>query len=117
MNNLVHKLQDSYSEETCHHSYRNLWSPEHPEIGHCAVASLMLAKYCGYAIYKVKVGRRTHYYNVDSDGTVIDATSAQFECLIDYSKGVKCSMKNMLQVCDTAMRFVQLENRVVNVDA
>ena len=113
MNDILSNMQDSYSKDTCHHSYQHLWSAENPSAGHCAIASLLLAKYCGYDVYKVKVGKGTHYYNVNKDGIIIDATSNQFPFAIDYSNGVKCSIKSMLRVADTVMRMSLLEERAM----
>lgn len=102
-------LMDAFCAETAKSGYA--WSPDNRTAGQCAVCALFVQNLLGGDIYKVKVGKRTHYFNL-IEGVVVDFTAEQFDKGIDYANGVLCDRKKMLRTEDTAKRYLLLCEKV-----
>ncbi len=59
-----------------------------PSYGQCAVTTMIIQDMFGGDIYKIKIGKDSHYFN-KINGKVVDITADQFgDIQIDYSGAV-----------------------------
>ena len=111
---LLNELTSCFAYDTCHHSYQNKWSIHNLTAGHCAVAALIIQDYCGGEIYKIKIGRNTHFYNVINN-KIIDCTSEQFTLFnigLNYDNSIFVDRKRLLKIIDVKNRYNILKNRL-----
>ena len=66
-----------WSAETCFPSLKDKWTSENPSLGQCAVTTLIINDLFGGLILYNKKHR--HYWNVISDGNIIDLTKDQWD--------------------------------------
>lgn len=108
-------LRSAWCRETAHPSYQDKWSEDNPSYGQCAVTALLVNDLCFAPIYKCKVGRATHYYNMFARNfDVIDFTSEQFgNRKIDYFKGEPVSRDQLLKCKHVREWYELLKQRFV----
>lgn len=85
------KIPFDYKEDTC---YFNKWDSNNPLRGHCDVVAFFMCKYFHFDIYKVKIGRSYHYFNM-AYGMVLDFTIKQFETPIAYENRIAVDIKKL----------------------
>lgn len=69
-------LREAWSSETCYPGSKEEWTSQLPELGQCAVTSLVVQDFLGGQI--VKNDAFHHYWNKLDSGACIDFTRAQF---------------------------------------
>ena len=74
--NLEQILRVSWSKESSYPKNQEGWSSDLPELGQCKVTALIVQDYFGGDILFSE--RLNHYWNVLSDGRIIDFTASQF---------------------------------------
>lgn len=93
-------LAQSVTRETS--SAPDLWTPENPMLGHCAVASVVAQDYFGGSILRATLKGtdfeylRSHYWNLLPDGE-IDFTKAQFQGRAPQMVGFERSREQILE--------------------
>lgn len=110
-------VEKGWSKETCHPAYVDKWNFSNRAAGQCAVTAMYINQKYGYDIYETMVGRSRHFFNITSDGKVIDATCDQFPVEpVNYSASRKREFKDLYRSCgDRYELFVKnLENRQLN---
>lgn len=87
-----------------------------PLAGHCYVATeavyhLLGGKRAGLTPCRTRVGDDTHWWLVDTDGTVIDPTADQFEAPVPYHVGVRTGFltKNPSRRCAAVLARVDAQ--------
>ena len=112
-------FRSAWCRETAHPSYQERWTEDNPSYGQCAVTALLVNDFCFAPIYKCKVGRSTHYYNMRiRNCDVIDFTSEQFgDKKIDYLSGEYVSREQLLKCGHVKERYELLKQRFVKVYA
>lgn len=111
------KVEKGWSKETCHPAYVDKWNFSNRSAGQCAVTAMYINQKYGYDIYETMVGRSRHFFNVTSDGNIIDVTCDQFPVEpVDYSASRKREFKDLYRSCkDRYELFVKnLEDRQLN---
>ena len=78
----------------------------------CAITSLIINDYFGGVICKIHVDGISHYFNLIED-RIIDLTSSQFNCDIDY-KNYQIADREKILTDDTKHRYNVLKERLVN---
>ena len=123
----IYAFKNAWCRETAHPYYQQQWSEDNPSCGQCAVTALIVNELCCAPIYKCKVGRVTHYYNMwPGRHEVIDFTSEQFGGKkIDYLDGepvlrsqlLKCKhVKERYELLKAKMEEVRYENKFSDVE-
>ncbi|MFA5270537.1 MAG: hypothetical protein WC400_02960 [Patescibacteria group bacterium] len=69
-------IKPSWGKDTCYPPAVHLWTPEKPEIGQCAVTSLVVQDYLGGEILYDQ--EHNHYWNRLPNGAEVDLTRGQF---------------------------------------
>ena len=115
----VDSFKHAWCRETAHPSYQQKWSEDNPSYGQCAVTALIVNDFCLAPIYKCKIGRATHYYNMwTNKSTVIDFTSEQFgDKKIDYLNGECVSRDQLLKCKHVKERYDLLKKNMKKSDA
>lgn len=77
-------LKRVWKEDT---AYKGIWDKTCPELGHCAITSMIIQDFCGGAIFRcpTKCGH-FHYFNIMNSGEQVDLTYNQFYYTEDYPK-------------------------------
>lgn len=108
-------LKSIYSKDTCYHGDVEKWTDANPTTGHCAVVALIIQEFFGWEVCKTTVNRASHYFNILSDGTIIDLTAEQFAPIVpSYKKYSIANRNNMLKNKDTKERYLLLKERLFN---
>lgn len=110
--NIKEILLECYSKDLCYSKVQNEWNENNKCFGMCAITSLIINDYFGGDICKIYVDGISHYFNLIEDN-IIDLTSCQFNCDIDYKNYQNVERKNIL-TDDTKHRYNVLKERLVN---
>ena len=110
--NIQKVLLECYSKDLCYPKVQNNWNDNNKCFGMCAITSLIINDYFGGDICKIHVDGISHYFNLIEDN-LIDLTSCQFNCDIDYKNYQIVERKNIL-TDDTKHRYNVLKERLVN---
>ena len=78
-------LYSCYSKELCYPKVKDNWTEKNKCLGMCAITALVVNDYFGGEICKIYVDEISHYFNLINN-EIIDLTSSQFECNIDYKE-------------------------------
>ncbi len=81
--NIQKVLLECYSKDLCYPKVQDDWNDSNKCFGMCAITSLIINDYFGGDICKIHVDGISHYFNLVED-KIIDLTSYQFNCEIDY---------------------------------
>lgn len=109
----------------------DLWSPENPFYGHCAVAAVLCEDFCGGTTkrgvipkeWQERLGYKSHYWNILPDGTACDLSREQFpsdfpyDVFISGEVGSEFSINvrgRILANDDTRKRYELLRERVMS---
>lgn len=95
------------------------WTQENPTWGHCAVASLVAQNFFGGELLRISLdgtdfaASRSHYFNRLPDGTLFDATEAQFQGRLTTTTlpAEKRTREYVLEGADTRERYAILAFR------
>jgi len=104
-------LLECYSKDLCYPKVQNEWHDNNKCFGMCAITSLIINDYFGGDICKIYVDGISHYYNLIEDN-IIDLTSSQFNCDIDY-KNYEITDREKILTDDTKHRYNVLKERLV----
>jgi hypothetical protein len=115
VNEVCNQLKTVYSVDTCYKSDVKKWTKDNPSIGHCAISALIIYDLFGGEIYKTKVGRSTHYFNILNNGEIVDVTAEQFSNPISYDNTIKVNettlKKNVSERYNLLFtRFMEVKN-------
>ena len=112
----VDVLKKIWCRETAHPSYQKDWTEDNPSYGQCAVTALLINDLCCVPIYKCRVGRKTHYFNMWAGRCeVIDLTSEQFGSQkIDYLDCESVLREQLLKCEHVKERYEMLKTRLEN---
>ena len=100
-----------YSNELCYPKVKDDWTEENKYLGMCAITTLIVNDYFGGKICKIYVNGISHYFNL-VDNKIIDLTSSQFKCSIDY-KDYKIVDRNSMLNEDTKNRYNLLKEKTI----
>ncbi len=110
INNIKTLLTNCYSKELCYPKVKDNWTEKNKCLGMCAITTLIVNDYYGGLICKTHVNEVSHYFNL-IDNEIIDLTSSQFECDIDY-KDYKIVDRKIMLNDDTKNRYNLLKEKV-----
>lgn len=105
-------LLECYSKDLCYPKIQYGWNDDNKCFGMCAITSLVINDYFGGDICKIYVDEVSHYYNLIA-GDIVDLTSSQFNCNVDY-KNYKIIDREKILTDDTKQRYNLLKKRLVN---
>ena len=88
------------------------WNENNKCFGMCAITSLIVNDYFGGDICKIHVEGISHYYNL-IENEIIDLTSSQFKCAIDY-KDYEVIERDKILTDNTKERYQMLKERLIN---
>lgn len=118
-------LRANYTKETSHSAFKNRWSRENPTCGQCAITSLIVQKYFGGTINRIKLSNGdTHYFNI-VNGQIVDLTREQFDIEninISYDEYEIIDGQTLLKNEDTRQRYnlllkyMGIEKSETNID-
>ena len=118
-------LRANYTKETSHSAFKNRWSKENPTCGQCAITSLIVQKYFGVTINRIKLSNGdTHYFNI-VNGQIVDLTREQFDIEninISYDEYEIIDGQTLLKNEDTRQRYnlllkyMGIEKSETNID-
>ena len=101
-------LKNSYKKETAYLPYQDKWSKENPSCGQCAITSLIVQKYFGGTIHRIKLNNGdTHYFNIVKE-QIIDLTREQFDVeniKISYEENEMIDREIILKNENTKQRY------------
>ena len=109
--NIKEILIECYSKDLCYPKVQSQWNVNNKCFGMCAITSLVINDYFGGDICKIHVNEISHYYNL-IDNKIIDLTSSQFNCDIDYNNYEIVERKRVLTF-DTNNRYNILKERLI----
>lgn len=110
--NIKEILLECYSKDLCYPKVQNEWNDDNKCFGMCAITSLIINDYFGGDICKIYVNGISHYFNLIED-KIIDLTSSQFNCEIDY-KDYQIVNREKILTDDTKHRYNVLKERLIN---
>ena len=110
--NIQKTLLECYSKDLCYPEVQDNWNDNNKCFGMCAITSLIINDYFGGVICKIHVDGISHYFNLIED-RIIDLTSSQFNCDIDY-KNYQIADREKILTDDTKHRYNVLKERLVN---
>ncbi len=110
--NIKEVLLECYSKDLCYPKVQNEWNDDNKCFGMCAITSLIINDYFGGDICKIYVDGISHYFNLIED-KIIDLTSSQFNCDIDY-KNYQIVDREIILTDDTKHRCNVLKERLIN---
>lgn len=110
--NIQKTLLECYSKDLCYPKVQDNWNDNNKCFGMCAITSLIINDYFGGVICKIHVDGISHYFNLIED-RIIDLTSSQFNCDIDY-KNYQIADREKILTDDTKHRYKVLKERLVN---
>lgn len=105
-------LLECYSKDLCYPKIQCGWNDDNKCFGMCAITTLVINDYFGGDICKIYVDEVSHYYNLIA-GDIVDLTSSQFNCNVDY-KNYKIIDREKILTDDTKQRYNLLKKRLVN---
>ena len=105
-------LLECYSKDLCYPKIQYGWNDDNKCFGMCAITSLIINDYFGGDICKIYVDEVSHYYNLIA-GDIVDLTSSQFNCNVDY-KNYKIIDREKILTDDTKQIYNLLKKRLVN---
>ncbi len=88
------------------------WNENNKCFGMCAITSLIVNDYFGGDICKIHVEGISHYYNL-IENEIIDLTSSQFKCEVDY-KDYETIERDKILTDNTKERYQMLKERLIN---
>lgn len=104
-------LLDCYSKDLCYPKVQDNWSENNKCFGMCAITSLIINDYFGGDICKIHVNGISHYFNLVEE-KIIDLTSNQFICEIDY-KDYQIIDRFKILTDDTKNRYNILKAKLI----
>lgn len=108
---LLRAIASSWSADTSNDP--QLWSPDNPALGQCAVTALVVQDYLGGGLLRGMVGEVSHYWNALPGGSELDLTRQQFEN--PSLQGVSPRSRDyVLSNVDTRRRYHALSTFVSN---
>lgn len=110
--NIKELLLECYSKDLCYSKVKNNWNENNKCYGMCAITSLIINDYFGGDICKIHVDGISHYFNL-IEGKIIDLTSSQFKCDIDYKNYQIIDREKILDE-DTKHRYNILKTKLMN---
>lgn len=110
--NIQKTLLECYPKDLCYPKVQDNWNDNNKCFGMCAITSLIINDYFGGVICKIHVDGISHYFNLIED-RIIDLTSSQFNCDIDY-KNYQIADREKILTDDTKHRYNVLKERLVN---
>lgn len=111
MNEFKIIIKNCWSKETCYSNVLNAWEIGNPSLGQCAVTAILFQDYFGGDIYKIIVGKISHYFNM-LNNEIIDLTAEQFfPGNIYYSDKKLKTRDEMLGNDDTKRRYNVLREK------
>jgi hypothetical protein len=110
-------VRQSWDAETCYPVQKKEWKKELPEIGQCAITALLLQDYLGGDIAFNEAN--DHFWNVLSNGEMIDLTRNQFQDSVEFTVDTFCNRDEILHSKEadrqnTFHRYALLKQRVEN---
>ena len=105
-------LLECYSKDLCYSKVQGEWDVNNKCFGMCAITALIINDYFGGDICKIYVDGISHYFNLIEDN-IIDLTSSQFNCNIDY-KNYRIVDREKILTDDTKHRYNILKERLIN---
>lgn len=105
-------LRECYSKDLCYPKVQDEWNENNKCFGMCAITSLIVNDYFGGDICKIHVEGISHYYNL-IENEIIDLTSSQFKCTIDY-KDYEIIERDKILTDNTKERYQMLKERLIN---
>lgn len=109
-------LARALEQAWCADTACGIWLPYCPSLNQCAVTALVVQDYLGGELLRCDMtDGDSHYWNRLPDGTEIDLTAEQFECIDAqpiWETVVVRSRVYVLSFPDTALRYVLLRSRV-----
>ena len=105
-------LREYYSKDLCYPKIQDEWNENNKCFGMCAITSLIVNDYFGGDICKIHVEGISHYYNL-IENKIIDLTSSQFKCAIDY-KDYEVIERDKILTDNTKERYQMLKERLIN---
>ena len=105
-------LRERYSKDLCYPKVQDEWNENNKCFGMCAITSLIVNDYFGGDICKIHVEGISHYYNL-IENEIIDLTSSQFKCEIDY-KDYETIERDKILTDNTKERYQMLKERLIN---
>lgn len=109
---LKENLLECYSKDLCYPKVQNEWNENNKCFGMCAITSLIVNDYFGGDICKIYVNGISHYFNL-IENNIIDLTSSQFDCDIDYNNYQILNREKILTT-DTRNRYNSLKQKLIN---
>ena len=105
-------LRECYSKDLCYPKVQDEWNENNKCFGMCAITSLIVNDYFGGDICKIHVEGISHYYNL-IENEIIDLTSSQFKCTIDY-KDYEIIERDKILTDNTKERYQILKEKLIN---
>lgn len=105
-------LRECYSKDLCYPKVQDEWNENNKCFGMCAITSLIVNDYFGGDICKIHVEGISHYYNL-IENEIIDLTSSQFKCTINY-KDYEIIERDKILTDNTKERYQMLKERLIN---
>ena len=109
--NIQKVLLECYSKDLCYSKVQDDWDENNKCFGMCAITSLIINDYFGGDICKIHVDGISHYFNLIKN-KIIDLTSNQFNCEIDY-KDYQIIDRLKILTDDTKNRYNILKARLI----
>lgn len=104
-------LLDCYTKDLCYPKIQDDWNENNKCYGMCAITTLIINDYFGGNIGKIHVDGISHYFNI-IDSKIVDLTSSQFDCDIDYEDYQLIDREKMLNN-DTFQRYNILKTKLI----
>ncbi len=109
--NIQKVLLECYSKDLCYPKIQDNWNEFNKCFGMSTITSLIINDYFGGDICKIHVDGISHYFNLAED-KIIDLTSSQFNCEIDY-KDYQIIDRQKILTIDTKNRYNILKARLI----
>lgn len=105
-------IKISWTKETAYPGCQEEWSEKNPQLGQCAVTSLIVNDFFGGKIMRCMCNGISHYYNLVNN-EIIDLTVEQFGGVIpNYEESEERERDYLLSSSDTKARYYLLLNIV-----
>ena len=112
-------VRTNYKRETSYPPYQDKWSKENPTCGQCAITSLIVQKYFGGTIHRIKLNTGdTHYFNIVNE-QIVDLTREQFDVeniKISYEENEIIDRQTILKNENTKQRYKLLLKYIERVN-
>jgi hypothetical protein len=111
-------LRESWDKKTCFPPVRDQWKQDLPELGQCAVTSLIIQEIYGGEIFFNK--KINHFWNKLPTGEFIDLTRSQFKRPIKIKRFEQVDRDTILKSSEakrfkTANRYKLLKRRFLQI--